>query len=157
MLKRYTFWLWAAVVFQLLTALIHSVGLFITIAPDNETERQLMQLMMTYKPDMGPGFHPTFGNLVTALSSCFSFLYLLGALINAFLLKKNADTDLMKGILLINILVFGASFVVMVIFAFFVPVILNGLTLLILVISYLCLALARVAAPFGLEAPAEGV
>ena len=49
MLKRYKFWLWLAVVFLLLTGAIHSIGLFISPVPANETERQMLKLMSTYK------------------------------------------------------------------------------------------------------------
>lgn len=139
MLKRYTFWLWLAIVFMLLTAGIHSVTLFISPAPQNETERQLVQLMNTYRNDFGAGFHPTTGNLVTALSSCFSFLCLLGGLMNAYLLKKKVGAGLMRGVVLINLLVFGICFVVMAIFTFLPPIILTGLIVLFLIISLLAL------------------
>jgi hypothetical protein len=137
MLKRYTFWLWTAVIFQLLTAFFHSLSLFITPVPNNETQRQMMELMDTYKMDLGGGFHPTFGNLFIALSSCFSLLCLLGGLINAYLLKKKAPHDLIGGILLINILVFGVCFAMMAIFTFLPPIILSGLIFVSLVLSYL--------------------
>lgn len=66
MLKRYTFWLWAAVIFQLLTAVLHSLSLFVRPEPANETERQLLMLQTTCKMDAGGGFQPTFSNLFTA-------------------------------------------------------------------------------------------
>ena len=84
MLKRYTFWLWIAIAFLLLNTVIHSITLFIQPAPQNEIERQLNHLMTTYHNDFGAGFHPTPQNLFTALSSCFSLLCLLGALMNAY-------------------------------------------------------------------------
>jgi len=143
MLKRYTFWLWTAVVFQLLTAFFHSLSLFVTPIPHDETQRQMMELMDTYKIDLGGGFHRTFDNLLTALSSSFSFLCLFGALINAYLLKKKAPRDLMRGILLINVLVFGACFAMMAIFTFLPPIILSGLIFVSLVLSYICLRLRR--------------
>jgi len=70
MLKRYTFWFSAAVIFQFLTGIIHSLSLFIAPSPENEAERQMFDLMTTHKLNMGGGFHPTFFNLFTALSSC---------------------------------------------------------------------------------------
>jgi hypothetical protein len=146
MLKKYTFWLWAAVAFQFLTALIHSLSFFVTQIPNNETERQILELMATYKLDMGGGFHRTTGDLVTALSSCFSFLCLFGALINAYLLKKRTHPELMKGILLINVLVYGACFAMMAIFTFLPPIILTGLIFISLVLSYLFVRSSPVAA-----------
>ena len=137
MLKRYTFWLWAAVAFQLLTAVFHSISLFVRPEPQNETERQLIVLMTTYKLEAGGGFHPTFSNLFTALSSCFSFVCLLGGLINAYLLRKKADASLVRGITGINVLVFGAVFGVMAVFTFLPPIIMTGLILTSLIVTFL--------------------
>jgi hypothetical protein len=136
MLKRYTFWLWTTVVSQLLNAAVHSVTLFVTPAPKNDTERQLTELMSTYRPDLGPFFHPTMENLVLALSSCFAFFYLLGGLTNLFLLKKKAPVDILKGSVGIHLIVFGASFAVMAFFTFVFPVTLTAIVFVCLVISY---------------------
>lgn len=136
MLKRYTFWLWAAVVFQLLTAAIHAVSLFVSVEPANETERQLDTLVTTYHINAGGGFHPTYQNLFIALSSCFSFVCLLGGLTNAYLLKKGARPDLMKGIIGINTLIFGAVFAVMAVFTFLPPIVCTGLIFGSLIVSF---------------------
>jgi hypothetical protein len=136
MLKRYTFWLWTAVVFQLLTALFHSISLFVTPEAQSETERQLISLMNTYRIDAGGGFHPTIGNLFTALSSCFSLLCLLGGLTNILLLKKKASPDILKGSVGTHVVVFGACFAMMAFFTFLPPIILTGLIFVSLVISY---------------------
>ena len=133
MLKRYTFWLWAAVVVMFLTAAVHSITLFVSPAPQNEVERQLFELMRTYRPDLGPIFHPTMVNLTTALSSCFSLLCLLGGLINAYLLKKKAGPEIMKGIVLIDLFVFAVCFTIMAILTFLPPIVLTGLIVLFLV------------------------
>lgn len=101
MLKRYTFWLWTALVVMFLTAMVHSISLFVAPAPQNEVERQLFELMRTYRLDLGPIIHPTMANLFTALSSCFSLLCLLDGLTNAYLLRKKAGLEIMKGIVLI--------------------------------------------------------
>jgi len=132
MLKRHTVWLWIAVVLLLLTGAIHSISLFITPTPGNETERQLLGLMANYKLDMGPGFRPTMGNLLTALSSCFTFLWLLAGLTIAYLLKKKVAPDILRGVVAINLLVLGASFIVNLIFTFLLPIVLTGLCVLFL-------------------------
>jgi len=132
MLKRYTFWLWTAVVFLLLTGAIHSISFFISPTAQNETERQLFALMMTYKQDMGNGFHPTMWNLFTALSSCFTFLYLLGGLTLAYLLKKKVVPDTLKGVVVIHLLVMGVCFIVMTALTFLIPIVLTGLCVLFL-------------------------
>ena len=137
MLRRYTFWLTTAVIFQIINAVLHSISLFIELEPANETERQLVQTLTTYKFDMGGGFHPTFSNMFTALSSCFSFVCLLGGLTLGYLLLKQAEPKLMKGIIGINLIVFGAIFVVMAMFTFLPPIILTGLIFFNLLIAYI--------------------
>ena len=54
--------------------------------------------------------------------------------------------ELMKGIILINVLVFGACFAVMAIFTFLPPIILTGLIFVSLVLSYLFVHSSPVAA-----------
>lgn len=135
MLRRYTFWLWSAVVFQLLTALIHATSLFIAVAPQNDTEKQLETLMSTYQLDAGGGFHPTMSGLFVALSSYFSFVCLLGGLSNGYLLKKKVGPELMKGIVLIDLVVFGGIFGVMAVFTFLPPIICTGAIFVCLLFS----------------------
>jgi len=135
MLKRYTFWLWLAVVFLSLTGVIHSIGLFIRPTPGNEVERQMLDLMMNYKQDFGAGFHPSMWNLFIALSSCFTFLCLLGGLTLAYLLKKRVAPDVLKGIVRIQLLVFGICFIVMSVLTFLPPIVLTGLCVLFLAIG----------------------
>lgn len=140
MLKGYRSWLWLAVVFQLLTAAVHALSLFVRAEPANDTERQLFDLVSTYRLDAGAGFSPTFGNLFTALSSCFSFACLLGGGINAYLLWKGADPGILKGVVGINVLVFGGIFAVMAVFTFLPPIIFTGLIFVSLIVSYLLLS-----------------
>jgi len=136
MLKRYRFWLWTAVVVLFVTALIHSLTLFFQPAPQGETQRQLFDLMANYKQDFGAGFKRSTKELVTALSACFSLVCLLGGLTLAFLLRKQADVRLLKGIVGIHGLVFGICFALMVVFTFLPPIVLTGLIFVSLVLSY---------------------
>jgi len=136
-MKRFTFWLWLAVVFQLLIVAVHSIGLFIPPSPANETEHQLFNLMLNYKQDMGAGFHRSIWNLFTALSSCFSLLCLLGGLINIYLLKKKVDVSVVKGLVGIQVLVFGICFGVMVALTFLPPIALTGFVFISLLGAYL--------------------
>lgn len=136
MLTNYRLWLWVAVVIMFLTAAFHSLSLFVAPVAQNETERQLIQLMSTYKLDLG-GAHPTMGNLFTAVSSCFSLLCFLGALTNAWLLVKKADARLMKGFIAINLPVFTICFVMMLVFTFPPPIVLTGLIAFSLVLAFL--------------------
>ena len=139
MLKRYTFWLWVAVVFQLLTTLAHSLSFFVTPKPLNESERQLIDLMTNYQLDMGAGFRRSTNNLFMALSACFPLLYLFGGLTNIYLLKKRVEVDLLKGFLVIQIVVFGITFGVMVLLTFLPPITLTGLVFLFLAIAFFIL------------------
>lgn len=135
MLKVYTFWLKSAIVLQLLTAGIHALSFLAEQTPENETEKQLLDLMRNYKLNMGAGYSPSTMEMFLALSSCFSLLYLLGGLINLQLVRIRLNQESFKGILNINILVFGVAFVIMYFFTFLPPIILTGLTFLLLVIA----------------------
>ena len=137
MFKRFTFWLSLAIVLQLLNCILHSIGLFITPTPTNETERQLIDLMLNYKHDMGGGFHRSVWNLFTAVSSCFSLMCLMGGLTNIYLLKKKVDVRVVRGLVGIQVLVFGIAFGVMVAFTFLPPIVLTGLVFASLVVAYL--------------------
>ncbi len=137
MLKRYTFWLSAAVLFMLITAVLHSLSLFVSPAPENDTERQMLSLITTYKMDAGAGFQPTYSNLFTALSSCFSFVCLLGGLTLGYLMIKHTEPKLMKGVIGINTVIFGAIFVVMAVFTFLPPIVCTGLIFINLLLAYL--------------------
>ncbi len=137
MLKKYSFWLKAAAIFQLITAVVHATGFFIQPEQQNETEQQLLQLMETYKADMGAGFTPTFANLFLSMSVCFTLLCLLVGWLNIYLLRKKADVKILKGVTMINLIVFGICFIVMAIFTFLPPILFTGLIFATLIITYI--------------------
>ena len=136
MFRRYTFWVWLAVVFQLLNALGHSLSFFITQVPTNETERQLLELMGNYQLDMGAGFHRTTHQLFTALSACFPLFYLLGALNNIYCLKTRVEPRVLRALLAIQAIVFGIALGVIIVFAFLPPIVLSGLVFLSLAAAF---------------------
>ena len=136
MFRRYTFWVWLAVVFQLLNALGHSLSFFITQVPTNETERQLLELMGNYQLDMGAGFHRTTHQLFTALSACFPLFYLLGALNNIYCLKTRVEPRVLRALLAIQAIVFGIALGVIIVFAFLPPIVLSGLVFLSLAVAF---------------------
>jgi hypothetical protein len=137
MLKRYTFWTIAAVLFQFLTAAAHSLSFFVEPDLKNDTERQLHDLITNYHPEMGLGFHPSFFNLFTALSACFPLLCVLGGLTLGYLLWKHAESSLIKGILLIQVVIFGILFLVCFVLTFPPPIITTGLILGNLLVAYI--------------------
>jgi metal-dependent HD superfamily phosphatase/phosphodiesterase len=136
MFRRHTFWLWLAVVFQLLNAVGHSLSFFITQVPTNETERQLLELMGNYQLDMGAGFHRTTHQLFTALSACFPLFYLLGALNNIYCLKTRVEPRVLRALLAIQAIVFGIALGVIIVFAFLPPIVLSGLVFLSLAVAF---------------------
>jgi hypothetical protein len=137
MLKRYRFWLWTAVVLLLLNTLIHSLTFFFfQTAPQNETERQLVDLMTNYRQDFGAGFKRSTKELFTALSACFSLVCLLGGLTLMFLARKQVDVRILKGVIGIHALVFGICFAIMAKFTFLPPIVLTGGIFLSLLLSY---------------------
>lgn len=120
-----------------LTAAFHAISLFVELEPANDTERQLIELVTTYRMDAGAGFHPSFGNLMTALSSCFSFVCLLGGLTLGNLMIKHTEPNIMKGIIGINVIIFGAIFVMMAVFTFLPPIVCTGLIFFNLLAAYI--------------------
>ena len=134
-MNNYTLWLKTAAIFQLIAAVVHAISLFITLPPKNETEKQLFSLMDTYKLDFGAGFHRTMGEMMLALSACFCLVCLLGGLLDWYLLRKNLEPQIMKGVITINLIVFGILFALVVRFAFLLPIILIGLIVLFLILA----------------------
>lgn len=134
-MKNYKTWLKVAAIFQLITAVTHAITLFITPPPNNETEKQLFELMSTYKFDFGAGFHRTMDELTLTLSSCLSLLCMFAGLISFYLLKKKAGPDIMQGIITLNLVVFGILFILTIAFTFLIPISQIGLILLFLILS----------------------
>jgi hypothetical protein len=136
-MKKYSTWLKTAAILQLIAAIIHATTLFVTLPPNNETEKQLFTLMDTYRFDFGAGFHRTMSELTLALSACFCLVCLLGSLLNGYLLRKNVEPQIMQGVITINLLVFGILFGLTVMFTFLLPIVLSGLIFLFLFFSRL--------------------
>ena len=143
MLKRYGFWVKAAGITQILTSIIHSLSFLTSPTPQNPIEQKMYELMGTYHRDLGAGFSPSMNDLMTALSACFAFMYLFGGLINLYLIRKKVDAGIMKGVLGINLLVFGPCFVVMLFFTFLPPIVLTAAVFLLLIVAAVVLSRNR--------------
>ena len=128
-------WLWIATIMQYLTAAFHSTGFFIEATPANDTEAQLIKLMKTHKMDLGAGFHPTMDNLFISMSISFTLLCIFGGILNNYLLKKKPEIGLLKGLVVIQTIIFGLLFVTMLAFTFIIPIIFTGLIFLALLIE----------------------
>jgi hypothetical protein len=128
--------MWLVVVFMFLTGAVHSLSLFVTPVAGNATEQQLLDLMANYKLDLGGGFHRSMNELVTALSSCFTLLCVLGALTDVCLLVKRVPVEIVKPLLAGQLIVFGICFALMAAFTFLPPMILSGLVFVFLMLMY---------------------
>lgn len=126
-MKTFSFWLKTTAVLQILTALIHSISFFVPPQAVNDTERQLIDLMNTYQSDMGNGFHRSMADLFLSMSICFTLLYLFGGVLNFYLLRKKAGAGLWKGLLHLQLAVFGSAFLVFMALTFLPPIVLTGL------------------------------
>ena len=137
MLKKHTFWLKGAIILQFLTAFLHSLSFVNKPIAHDETEKQLLDLMDTYKMDLGGGFTPTMNDIYLSLSACMPLLLILGGWINLYILKRKAEENILKGIVAINVIVFGVCFIVMAVFTFLPPIICTGLIFIFLLASLL--------------------
>lgn len=137
MLKQYSFWLKTSIILQVITAAAHSMSFFFTPEGSTHQERLLIDLMQNYRTDMGAGFSPSTMNIMTAFSACFALLYLMGALVNGYLLRRKTDIVTMKGIITINLVVFGVCFMVMALNTFLPPIVMTGMVFLSLIVGRL--------------------
>ena len=80
---------------------------------------------------------PSMNDLLISLSACLPLLCILGGLINWYLLKKKTDAAILKGVVVINTVVFWICFVIMAIFTFPPPIICTGLIFVCLLLSWL--------------------
>jgi hypothetical protein len=134
-MKNYTTWLKTAAVFQLMTAAVHILSFFENPVPANDTEKQLFTLMDSYHLDFGNGFHRTINEIMIPLSASLILLCLFAGLVNLYLIRKKAGRNLMRGIMNINLLIFGIFFIVVGCFAFLLPMIFSGLILFFLLLA----------------------
>jgi len=134
-MKNYSLWIKIAAAFQILTGLVHSISLFVNPEPATEDERKMIELMDTVKLNLGAGFHKTFADLFMDLSAHFTLAFLLGGIVNWYLASKKADAFILKGVLTINLVIFGLSFGLALVYTFLPPITFTGLTFLLLLIA----------------------
>jgi len=136
MKNKISSWLKVAIGFQFLTAAVHSLSFIRSPQGQNDTEKQMINLMYNHKMDMGAGFHRSMGQLFMSVSLCFTLIFLLGAIINLYLIRAHAPVDLIKGIVGIQALIFAAVFLSALFLAFLPPAAFTGVVFLFLSISY---------------------
>lgn len=135
MLKRFSSWVWATIIFQLLTAAVHAMSFIIEPVATNSTEQQMLNLVNTYKMDMGNGIFRTYSEIVISLSINLTLLCLFAGVLNWFLKMKKPGIDIWKGVLVIQSIIFGILFIVLLRFAFLPPIVCVGLILLACLLS----------------------
>jgi hypothetical protein len=126
------FWFNGLITAQVLTGIAHTLGMFVTVPPANETEKQLLDLATNYYRDMGMGIHRSTYELTFAVSSCFSLLCFFGAASNIYF---RSDARL-KGFLGLQLIFFGALLGIMLAYTFLPPITLTGAILLFNVGAY---------------------
>ncbi|MBK7707670.1 MAG: hypothetical protein IPJ30_18455 [Acidobacteria bacterium] len=134
-MKNYRLWAKVSAGLMLFTGVVHSLSLFVQATPQNEPERQMLELITTYRMDAGAGFHPSYSNLFTALSSCFSLLCFLGGITVFYLIRKGTSEETMRGLLNIHIAIFGVCFAMMAYFTFLPPIVCTGLIVVTLIVA----------------------
>jgi len=130
-------WLKAAIVFQILTSLVHSLSFINEPKPTNDTEKQMLDLMMNYHNDMGAGFTPTMFDIMNGLSAGFALLFMFGGLTNWYLWRSLTNKSTLKGIVLINTIIFGLMFVVNYFLTFLPPIVMSGLVFVFLLMAWI--------------------
>jgi hypothetical protein len=135
-MNNYLLWIRVTAMLQIISACVHAMSFLKNPLPANETERTLHELMSTYRPDVGPLFHPTSENIFMALSACFSLLYLLGGVINLYLAQKHLPPQVWKGLVSINLVVFGGAFSLMLMLTYLPFIALTGVVFLSLSMAY---------------------
>jgi hypothetical protein len=135
MFSELTFWIWATIIAQMLTAIFHSLSFIVKPKPRNETEKQLLDLLSNYHLEMGGGIKRSFSNLFIGVSVCFTFIYILGAVLNWYFLRSGISIEIWKGFLLIQLVVFGIIFLLQVRFTFWPPIIVTGLVFVLLIVA----------------------
>jgi hypothetical protein len=119
--------LFALITFQFLTGFVYALSFLGTPIATNETEKQLIDLFTNYKQDLGAGFKRSTFELFTGLSACFTLICILGGWVNLYFLKKKLDSSLFRGLLFIEMVVFGVVFTLMILFTFLPLIVLSGL------------------------------
>jgi hypothetical protein len=123
----------AGAIALLIIGAVHSISFFQKLLPANDTEKQLLDLMSSYKFDLA-GSLRSMDNLLTGFSICF----MLAALaLGAFdLLLSGERAGLLKRATLMNILWLAAMTAVSLRFFFIVPTSFLVATLLIFVLAW---------------------
>jgi hypothetical protein len=127
MYASFSFWIWATIIMQVLTAALHSLSFISPAKPQNDTEKQLVDLVKNHKMDMGAGFKRSFGQLFIGVSTSFTIVYIFGAILNWYFLKQGMSLEMWHGLMLIQMIIYGVIFLLQLRYTFLPPIIVTGL------------------------------
>ncbi len=134
-MRNYSFWLKAAIISQCMTGIFHVLGIVSSSKPNNETEKTLLDLMQNYKFDLGSGFLHSMDDVMLAFSISFALLLFFSAVLNFYLLKTNIAPNILRGVIVINLLTYILCFTTMALLTFLPPIVCTGLISLFLMIA----------------------
>lgn len=137
MLRSPFLWLKAAMFTQLATGMIHSLSLFGVASPQNETEKQLYNLIETHQMNMGAGFYRTWNQIFNSISITFSLFFFFVGFLNLLVLQTDIDKIFVQKLLRLQLFVFGILSFVMLKLAFLPPVICCLIIFIFLLLAYL--------------------
>jgi hypothetical protein len=140
---NYKIWLKISSILMILTGLIHSISLFESYIPVNETEIMLLNLADNYKFDMGNGIVNTYNDHLIAFSICFTIFLLSSGLTLFYLTSKISDLKVLLGATWIYLTAFMGCFISMFLFTFLPPIICAGAIFLALCVSISLLLLSK--------------
>jgi hypothetical protein len=124
----------AGAIWLLLMGAVHSLSFIKPLTPQNETERQLFDLMSNYKFNVA-GAMRSMDNFMTGFSICFMLAALGFGLLDLSLVKERAV--LLKRISMVNILWLVIMVGVALRYFFIVPTTFLSVALLIFVLAWL--------------------
>lgn len=136
MFRKHTFWLKAVIAMQFLTGFLHSLSFLNNPEAANESERQMLDLMRNYKMDLGAGFQPTMNDLMNAFSISFALFLFFTAALNLYLLKNKLSSNILKGVVGINLIAYIICFITMSLLTFLPPIVCTGLIVLFLFLAF---------------------
>ena len=137
MLKSPFLWLKAAMFSQLATAMIHSLSLIGIASPQNETEKQLYDLIENYQLNMGAGFFRTWNQIFNSISISFSLFFFFVGFLNLLVLQTDIDKIFVQKLVRLQLFVFGILSFVMFKLAFLPPIICCLAIFVFLLFTYL--------------------
>jgi hypothetical protein len=126
MLKNYLTWHKAAAWMTLLTGCVHSLNFFSDPQPQNETEKQLLDLMDNYKMPL-PGFERSMSELVLFFNLNMSFFLIGWGLMNLLIARHFMPSGKDKIFLWFNFGLFTLYFAATYLLTFLLPLIMVGL------------------------------